>query len=137
MAAPTFKTFTLCCFFFVVFLTLHCPITQAHVNEKSNLKLLTDAVEWPFSAATYGVLDEEDDGDDGLDDLDGDEGKIDRRSLFWRGFHYYISYGALSANRIPCPPRSGRSYYTHNCFKARTPVTEFFIRLEHDQIKTI
>ncbi|CAN1819763.1 Protein RALF-like 34 [Linum perenne] len=21
--------------------------------------------------------------------------------------HYYISYGALSANRVPCPPRSG------------------------------
>ncbi|EPS62369.1 hypothetical protein M569_12424, partial [Genlisea aurea] len=45
------------------------------------------------------------------------------RSLYWKGlFHYYISYGALSANRIPCPPRSGRSYYTHNCYRARGPV---------------
>ncbi|KAL3039216.1 hypothetical protein AAZX31_01G173800 [Glycine max] len=45
-----------------------------------------------------------------------------RRSLFWRRMKYYISYGALSANRIPCPPRSGRSYYTHNCYRARGPV---------------
>ncbi|KAL3833335.1 hypothetical protein ACJIZ3_008071 [Penstemon smallii] len=46
-----------------------------------------------------------------------------RRSLFWgKAFHYYISYGALTANRVPCPPRSGRSYYTHNCYGARGPV---------------
>ncbi|XP_042380474.1 protein RALF-like 34 [Zingiber officinale] len=35
---------------------------------------------------------------------------------------YFISYAALSANRVPCPPRSGRSYYTHNCHMARGPV---------------
>ncbi|KAH6785135.1 hypothetical protein C2S51_037590 [Perilla frutescens var. frutescens] len=54
-----------------------------------------------------------------------DEG-LQRRSLYWHSVappkRYYISYGALSANRVPCPPRSGRSYYTHNCFKARGPV---------------
>ncbi|KAF5778887.1 putative rapid ALkalinization Factor [Helianthus annuus] len=44
------------------------------------------------------------------------------RSLLWWRMRYYISYGALSANRIPCPPRSGRSYYTHNCWRARGPV---------------
>ncbi|WOL01224.1 hypothetical protein Cni_G09938 [Canna indica] len=42
-------------------------------------------------------------------------GKNTRRSLFWQWMRYYISYAALSANRIPCPPGSGRSYYTHNC----------------------
>uniref|UniRef100_A0A803KSB4 Uncharacterized protein n=1 Tax=Chenopodium quinoa TaxID=63459 RepID=A0A803KSB4_CHEQI len=38
---------------------------------------------------------------------------------------YYISYGALSANRVPCPPRSGRSYYTHNCFAAHGPANPY------------
>lgn len=28
---------------------------------------------------------------------------------------YYISYGALNANRAPCPSGQGRSYYTANC----------------------
>ncbi|XWS29836.1 hypothetical protein CRYUN_Cryun24cG0064000 [Craigia yunnanensis] len=41
---------------------------------------------------------------------------------FLKRMRYYISYGALSANRILCPPRSGRSYYTHNCFKAHGPL---------------
>ncbi|KAI4326094.1 hypothetical protein MLD38_031441 [Melastoma candidum] len=50
----------------------------------------------------------------------------ERRSLFWRAMRYYISYGALSADRVPCPPRSGRSYYTHNCFKARGPVHPYY-----------
>ncbi|XP_074290406.1 protein RALF-like 22 [Silene latifolia] len=52
--------------------------------------------------------------------FDFDEGG-DRRSLYWKR-SYYISYGALSANRVPCPPRSGRSYYTHDCYFARGPV---------------
>ncbi|KAK4346489.1 hypothetical protein RND71_032828 [Anisodus tanguticus] len=52
-----------------------------------------------------------------------DDRQLDGRSLLWhRVFKYYISYGALSANRIPCPPRSGRSYYTHHCFSATGPV---------------
>lgn len=54
-------------------------------------------------------------GDDEIQ-LDGNG-----RSLLWNKFKYYISYGALSANRIPCPPRSGRSYYTHHCYHATGP----------------
>uniref|UniRef100_A0A6N2K903 Uncharacterized protein n=1 Tax=Salix viminalis TaxID=40686 RepID=A0A6N2K903_SALVM len=42
-------------------------------------------------------------------------GGSQRRSLYGGAKHYYISYGALSANRVPCPARSGRSYYTHDC----------------------
>jgi len=38
---------------------------------------------------------------------------------------YYISYGALAANRVPCPPRSGRSYYTRNCYTATGPVRPY------------
>ncbi|KAI3713048.1 hypothetical protein L1987_71618 [Smallanthus sonchifolius] len=47
------------------------------------------------------------------------------RSLLWRSMRYYISYGALWANRVPCPPRSGRSYYTHNCWRATGPVRPY------------
>lgn len=42
-----------------------------------------------------------------------------------RRIRYYISYGALAANRIPCPPRSGRSYYTRNCYRATEPVRPY------------
>uniref|UniRef100_A0A7C8ZNF8 Protein RALF-like 34 n=1 Tax=Opuntia streptacantha TaxID=393608 RepID=A0A7C8ZNF8_OPUST len=59
--------------------------------------------------------------EDLMDDPDDIHETHGRRSLYWRRT-YYISYGALSANRVPCPPRSGRSYYTHNCFRAHGPV---------------
>ncbi|EYU44408.1 hypothetical protein MIMGU_mgv1a016135mg [Erythranthe guttata] len=56
------------------------------------------------------------------EDAEGAGASSHGRSLLWkRAMHYYISYGALSADRIPCPPRSGRSYYTHNCYRARGP----------------
>ncbi|GLJ12127.1 hypothetical protein SUGI_0184890 [Cryptomeria japonica] len=42
-----------------------------------------------------------------------------------RRVRYYISYGALAANRVPCSPRSGRSYYTRNCHRARGPVNPY------------
>ncbi|XP_062075096.1 protein RALF-like 34 [Humulus lupulus] len=93
---------------FAIAAVVLCPV-EAQLDDTS-LKLMTDAFEWPTTMSLYDEL-AEDDG-----------GFVDRRSLFWRKTHYYISYGALSANRIPCPPRSGRSYYTHNCFKARGPV---------------
>ncbi|KAJ7546981.1 hypothetical protein O6H91_08G063500 [Diphasiastrum complanatum] len=37
----------------------------------------------------------------------------------------YISYGSISAGRVPCPPGSGRSYYTPNCNSARGPVNPY------------
>nr|DAD41260.1 TPA_asm: hypothetical protein HUJ06_015583 [Nelumbo nucifera] len=80
--------------------------------EDMSFQLTTQALEWPSTMPFYDEFGEDDDVDGGTS----------RRSLFWRTTHYYISYGALSANRIPCPPRSGRSYYTHNCYKARGPV---------------
>lgn len=42
-----------------------------------------------------------------------------------RRIRYYISYGALAADRIPCPPRSGRSYYTRNCYRTAEPVRPY------------
>lgn len=82
--------------------------------DKTSMKLMADALEWPTTMSL----------DDGLEDVGEDamDGGFSRRSLYWHRMRYYISYGALSANRIPCPPRSGRSYYTHNCFQARGPV---------------
>ncbi|CAM6125285.1 unnamed protein product [Calypogeia fissa] len=37
----------------------------------------------------------------------------------------YIGYGALTAGRTPCPPQSGRSYYTPNCRSATGPVRPY------------
>ncbi|PNX56706.1 protein RALF-like 34-like [Trifolium pratense] len=90
-----------------LFLTLN---THVHAQiEETTLNLMSDALEWPTTMSHYN---EE-------EDIDND---LSRRSLFWSRVKYYISYGALSANRIPCPPRSGRSYYTHKCYEARGPV---------------
>ncbi|KAJ1381242.1 Rapid ALkalinization Factor [Sesbania bispinosa] len=94
--------------------SLYNARVSAQIDETS-LKLMSDALEWPNTMSLYNEIDDE----DGEEDI---ENGFSRRSLFWRRMKYYISYGALSANRIPCPPRSGRSYYTHNCFKARGPV---------------
>ncbi|CAI0430228.1 unnamed protein product [Linum tenue] len=81
--------------------------------------------EWPIAMSIYGGGEAEPDGDVDLED-EGEGGSgSKRRSLFWRRWPYYISYGALLANRIPCPARSGRSYYTNNCYKARTPVNPY------------
>ncbi|GFY86065.1 ralf-like 34 [Actinidia rufa] len=94
-------------------------ISPVHAQiDHASLQLMTEALEWP---STMSIQDEfsviDDDGD-----LDLSNTESDRRSLYWRTRRYYISYGALSANRIPCPARSGRSYYTHNCYTASGPV---------------
>ena len=107
---------------FLLFIT--CAVfssskVEAQVEETS-LKLMSDALEWPLSMSFYSDLNDNEEGDEEKDDEE--ESGDSRRSLFWKRMRYYISYGALSANRIPCPPRSGRSYYTHNCFKAHGPV---------------
>ncbi|KAL9241568.1 hypothetical protein vseg_015668 [Gypsophila vaccaria] len=70
-----------------------------------------------MSMYSEGGLDDQFDVDE-IDNLE--EGEA-RRSLYWKKM-YYISYGALIANRVPCPPRSGRSYYTQDCFRANGPV---------------
>lgn len=89
-------------------------IVVATQMDETSFKLMSDALDWPTTMSIHDELE-----DAGEEDVDGGFG---RRSLFWQRMRYYISYGALSANRIPCPPRSGRSYYTHDCFKARGPV---------------
>lgn len=101
---------TLALLLFCIAFTSHVAV-QAHMEDTA-FNLMSDALEWPTTMSLY-------DEDDAQEDV---ENAYSRRSLFWRRMKYYISYGALSANRIPCPPRSGRSYYTHNCYRARGPV---------------
>ncbi|XP_022740755.1 protein RALF-like 34 [Durio zibethinus] len=104
---------------FIAYIVLSSSKVEAQVEE-TGLKLMRDALEWPLSMSLYSDLNDNEEGDEEIDDEE--ESGYSRRSLFWRRMKYYISYGALSANRIPCPPRSGRSYYTHNCFNAHGPV---------------
>ncbi|KAI3699577.1 hypothetical protein L2E82_43981 [Cichorium intybus] len=102
---------------FLVLLALTPASRAADVDaiKQFPLNLVTDTMDMPF----YDDVDELDGEDD--DDLSDSA----RRSLLWWNTRYYISYGALSANRVPCPPRSGRSYYTHNCWRARGPVRPY------------
>ena len=104
---------------FLGFVLIVCNASvQAQVDETS-IQPIIDSLDRPPMISLY-------DGEFGAEDDDGDiDGVAERRWLFWRTIRYYISYGALRANRIPCPPRSGRSYYTHNCFKARGPANPY------------
>ncbi|KAH7854074.1 hypothetical protein Vadar_009773 [Vaccinium darrowii] len=48
--------------------------------------------------------------------------ETNRRSLYWTAArHYYISYDALSANRIPCPMRFGRCWVIDVELKVQLP----------------
>ncbi|KAL1354681.1 hypothetical protein HN51_006740 [Arachis hypogaea] len=107
------------CSFLLLCLALSPNALAVAQIEETSLNLMSDALEWPTAtmSSLYDADVEEEIEDE---EVEGGRGN-GRRSLFWRRMKYYISYGALSANRIPCPPRSGRSYYTHNCFKARGP----------------
>ncbi|KAJ4964734.1 hypothetical protein NE237_016583 [Protea cynaroides] len=106
------KLHLLLVWFFLIFLI--CGLSVRAQVEETSLQLMTEVLEWPLMERLYNEFGDE-----------VEDGRIGRRSLFWRKVRYYISYGALSANRIPCPPRSGRSYYTHNCYKARGPVNPY------------
>ncbi|KVH92522.1 protein RALF-like 34 [Cynara cardunculus var. scolymus] len=99
------------------------PVLDA--AKELSLHLATDELDWPTSLMPMydGVDIDEIEMED--DDGDASTTAAARRSLFWRRMGYYISYGALSANRVPCPPRSGRSYYTHDCWRARGVVRPY------------
>ncbi|KAJ7966604.1 Rapid ALkalinization Factor [Quillaja saponaria] len=102
----------------LLLLALIHNFVEAQVDDAS-IQLKNEILEWPWTMSVYN------------DQFSGNEVQEEeesvsyneRRSLYGRRpMHYYISYGALSANRIPCRPRSGRSYYTHNCQKASGPI---------------
>ncbi|KAL3634219.1 hypothetical protein CASFOL_021273 [Castilleja foliolosa] len=108
----------------LILLTLTNPKANAEPVEHNaglNLGLINETLNQHFQAQYY--LDPET-----IEEAEDEDG-LPRRSLYWRApapRKYYISYGALSANRIPCPARSGRSYYTHNCYKTQAPVNPYY-----------
>jgi len=67
------------------------------------------------SSSATKMCDEESWGECGATVDEENENVGHRRPM--RRIRYYISYGALAANRIPCPPWVGRSYYTCNCYR--------------------
>ncbi|KAH7848900.1 hypothetical protein Vadar_009882 [Vaccinium darrowii] len=90
----------------------------------SKAQIDAQSLNWPSTIsvdnADFAIFDDDEQDANQTSETD------DRRSLYWTAArHYYISYGALSANRIPCPARSGRSYYTHNCYTASGPVRPY------------
>ncbi|CAI9755786.1 unnamed protein product [Fraxinus pennsylvanica] len=100
---------------FLLLICFQIPNATAQVDNAS-LRLMTETLEWTLPTILHNESNHREEEDD-------DE--LNRRSLYWKSRaprRYYISYGALSADRIPCPPRSGRSYYTPNCHRARGPV---------------
>ncbi|XP_061962615.1 protein RALF-like 34 [Populus nigra] len=86
-------------------------VVKAQVDLKDFIQLTSEDLEWPSALSVYDELSDDEDEEYG--------GGSHRRSLHGGAKHYYLSYGALSANRVPCPARSGRSYYTHYCFRSR------------------
>ncbi|XP_031267141.1 protein RALF-like 34 [Pistacia vera] len=88
---------------------------KAQVDQASFRPITSESLALPWTMAMYDELGEHEEHEY--------DGEIARRSLYRK--HYYISYGALSADRIPCAPRSGRSYYTHNCHRARGPANPY------------
>ncbi|KAK3029453.1 hypothetical protein RJ639_037738 [Escallonia herrerae] len=119
MAIPSLKAASLLLSLLLLYTFSINPLVQAQPDGTGFQLVTTDALQWQSAAASvYGDpdLDEEEQGIDG---------GVERRSLYWSQKRYYISYGALSANRIPCPARSGRSYYNHNCYVHNDPANPY------------
>ncbi|KAJ9166249.1 hypothetical protein P3X46_021027 [Hevea brasiliensis] len=106
----------------ILTLSIFCLVAEAQLEQQS-FQLPAEPLEWP-SSTTMPFYDDEV-GGSGSEDEYVERWNTEKRSLYGKAMHYYISYGALSANRIPCPPRSGRSYYTRNCFRSREPVNPY------------
>ncbi|RWR97154.1 protein RALF-like protein 34 [Cinnamomum micranthum f. kanehirae] len=108
-------------------LSISCFV-HSHVVDETGFQLMGGSLEWPSSSIydliNNDAMEEHEQEDEERGTMMMTMGSTERRSLYQHRRHrrhYYISYAALSANRIPCPPRSGRSYYTHNCYKALGP----------------
>ncbi|KAK1383274.1 Rapid ALkalinization Factor [Heracleum sosnowskyi] len=130
MALANISTTTLLLLIFFFSLT-----TISHSN--AQILLHSDNALNSDLASTVSLYDDNEFSEEDEDiDLGEDAGAYDDgsvsggRSLLWervyrRRSRYYISYGVLMANKIPCPPRSGRSYYTHNCYKHKHPANPY------------
>lgn len=118
--------FTTTLLFFVFLLTSSAIISHSNAQ----ILLHTDNALTNDLASTVSLYDDSEFSDDEFVSESDDDGVSGGRSLLWeriyrRRSRYYISYGVLMANKIPCPPRSGRSYYTHNCYKHKHPANPY------------
>ncbi|KAG8390904.1 hypothetical protein BUALT_Bualt01G0132000 [Buddleja alternifolia] len=117
MAARLHLILIFCLLLILLTSTNHNANANADAEIQRHSTLMNETLQWQQFHSHFDLQPET------IEDENNDESH--RRSLYWKSpapRKYYISYGALSANRVPCPPRSGRSYYTHNCFRARGPV---------------
>lgn len=103
---------------FVLFISFHVASNTVNAQvDHSSLEHMseTESIGFSFNATPFTSLEAEMDLEEGGLDEQSEDGMPNRRPLhyYYRSSprHYYISYLALSADRIPCPPRSGRSYY--------------------------
>ncbi|KAI7745152.1 hypothetical protein M8C21_005810 [Ambrosia artemisiifolia] len=108
---------TLCLILLTLTRASRADVAIVDTTNELSLHRYADELDWPtFSTSMYDDI--ESIGMENDEDIMTADG---RRALLWKRMRYYISYGALAANRVPCPPRSGRSYYTHDCWRARGP----------------
>jgi len=118
---------------FLAPLLLSLILMAGSLHTAVNAQELTLASNWLGDVASYepqgfdSSADQICDGTLGECDDDNEEFAMDSEAhgRLLRRVRYYISYGALSANRVPCRPRSGRSYYTRNCYRATGPVRPY------------
>ncbi|CAN1191942.1 Protein RALF-like 34 [Linum perenne] len=118
---------------FVFLVTIFISMSLGNANQV----IMIDALQWQSSASVASTSQvsfyDVGSGSDAAKYEEEESGGYDGegRSLYWRSRgsrrrrRNYISYGALSANRVLCPPRSGRSYYTHNCHTANHPANPY------------
>ncbi|KNA08265.1 hypothetical protein SOVF_164140 [Spinacia oleracea] len=114
--------------FLISYITLHTSTVEAQIHDFGSDWASSSAMSMvlnPSGVSGGGGGDLDLDFDDEIDEDGIDGSSSSRRSLYWKRKVYYISYGALSANRVPCPPRSGRSYYTHNCYGTHAPANPY------------
>ncbi|KAK4381390.1 protein RALF-like 34 [Sesamum angolense] len=80
------------------------PTANPEIDSHSGLQLMNETLEWEFPTQFHLESELVEEQEQQVEEED-EEG-LPRRSLYWKSpaRKYYISYGALSANRVPCPP---------------------------------
>lgn len=102
----------LCMLVVVLSLLLLCAHTESAMDwSSSSTSMVTELLSSSGSSSSKEQYDEI------------ESSSVTRRML--ANSPFFISYGSLSADRIPCPAGSGRSYYTNNCAAATGPARPY------------